>query len=454
MGKGKVSLRKLLFILIFMFVFCSCKSDFVIYPFKEDFDDWSELEAVIKNFDGEMFADKNITADGYYTGCRKVAENMVRCSDGTEIWFDGTLKNYYRTTGGGKKEKICPESECRSDIEKECMHMPFFKFIYSNGIIYFTYGGYDTVGVEYNGEMVQKINSKGVFIYRYDPDINEYDKLIGFQGVSECSLVLNGRYLFAQTFNWETSMVTGEPYKADFSITRIDLHLENAVVLYSDVVNRDVYDKLCDVENFLFQDEKIFMPVNDSAKSRSTVNICSIDMQNIRTLIELDYGILGNLYLYENYLYFIYNGRLCRVDIGDYEKYIKDEIVERDPDQAIDEEKAVFGTEKLEIIDEMITSFCIDGDYLYYTLPEDIGTHKNLYRIKLDYSSELKLDGSFAMYKTEKGDSFFNWKVIGETMYATMFPEQTEAGEGNSFSQYCFRQKLNATEKPYIFYKY
>jgi len=399
-------MKKLLFILfISIFFISSCESRFVEFPFDQDYKDWSGLESVIKNFDGELFGDRNITVDGYFAGFEKlgVFDDMLYCNDdGSIIWVDRNNGSLYRLRNTGQKEKICPDENCRNNIDGECSHLQIYNYIYCNGFLYFTYGGYDYVDVQvYKGffkyETKQKIISKGVFVYRYDIDKYKYEKLMGFQGVEECELVLNGRYLYAQTYTWESSRVTNPPteYKADFAITRIDLYQENAVVVYSDMMNPDDFDKIGDAKDFKFISDKIIMPVNGS------INICNIDMRNIITLIELEEETIRNLYIYGDDIYFMSDKGLSRVNMDVYNRY---DFTEQ---QKSDEKIVLLDSNKREILNANIGNFCIDEDFLYYTLFEEkvvggiinanglyddlIEKHSfnTLYRIKLDYSRDI-----------------------------------------------------------------
>ena len=307
-------MKKLFSVLLIAVLFlCSCDSRFVEFPFDENFKDWSGLSPIITDFDGELFGDKNITADGLYTGCEKILGDILHCNDdGLTIWFDKYNGSLYKLNYNGQKEKICPHEECRNDIDGFCNHMQIYNYLYSDGFLYFSYGGYDTVDVEVNywynkTENVEKIVSEGVFIYRYDIEKYEYEKLMEFQGVTECEFALNGRYLYAQTYTWEykRDQVSGKlvkEFKADFSITRIDLFQENAVVVYSDLMNREDFKKICAPINFKFIADKIAMPVNGI---KAQINICNMDMMHIITLIEFENEIIGDLYLYENDIYFI-----------------------------------------------------------------------------------------------------------------------------------------------------
>ncbi|MCL1858494.1 MAG: hypothetical protein FWF92_04600 [Oscillospiraceae bacterium] len=465
-------MKKILILLILAILFLnSCDSKFVEFPFDEDFKDWSGLEPVIKNFDGELFGDKNITVDGYFAGCEKlgVFGDMLHCNDdGATIWFDKNNGSLYRLKYNGQKEKICPDEECRNNINGECNHMQIFNYIYNNGFLYFTYRGYDAVEVEvYKGffqyETRAKIISKGVFIYRYDIDKYEYEKLIEFQGIENCDLVLNGRYLYAQTYTWESSSVIKDyVYKADFNITRIDLFQENAVVVYSDLMNREDFDKICDPKDFKFIGDKIIMPVNNDVSKKGSINICNVDMQHIITLIEFENEYIRDLYLYGDDIYFISDKGLSRVNMDIYNRY-------NFTNQQEDEKIVLLDSKKREILKTDINSFCIDGDFLYYTLfefdlvdgiafadeREDpfVWTKlplNTLYRINLDYSRDIYFGGAVAVYTPKPGEDFnyHDWKVCAGYLYATI---NTEDNFENS--SWRARIKLNSNDKPYLFYK-
>jgi len=448
-----------LIFIIAMLLLSACNQGFTEYPFKQNFEDWSGLEPIIKNIDGELFGDMNITADGRFTGSERVGifGDMLYCNDnGSTIWFDPNNDNLYRLSNG-QKTKMCQNEKCRSDIDGECTHMPIYNYLYSDGFLYFTYGGYDYIPVEYEGEIYGKKTSQGVFVYRYNVDTYEIEKLMEFQGIECCEMVLNGRYLYAMTYTWEMSDANNPPrlYKADYSITRIDLYHQNAVVVYSDLSNRDDFDKISEYPNqFKFTDDKIVMPVNNQSLNLSSISMSSIDMNYIITLIEFEHENIRNIYLYDNDIYFmseqrvgygentVYENRLCRVNIEMYGKYLSDYIVSHPNNDDI----ILLDSNKREILHRNIGNFCIDGEYLYYTFTGDT----ILYRINLDYSREFSFNSSSTVYTPEQGESFhpFDWKVCGGYLYAIAF---TEDGSGNS--GWRFRQKLYTEQKPYLFYK-
>jgi hypothetical protein len=313
------------------------------------------LEPAIKDFTGDLFADRNVTADGLFTGCEKLGGfgDVIHCYDNNLIlWFDKTNGGLYRLNYSGEKIKICPDENCRNNIDGECNHISFYNCVYSDGYIFFTYGGYDTEEVEVNywydeWETRKNIISKGLFIYRYDIETYGLEKLIEFQGVTECELALNGRYLYAETYGWEYKK-DGEnlikDYKADFTITRIDLLYNSAIIVYSDMSNRDDRDKISGAKNFVFSGEKIIMPVNSI---KGGINICNIDMLNIAALIEFENEAVGDLYLYGDDIYFItmkWSGEgentileknLCRVNIEAYNRYVKESASQTPSDEKI-----------------------------------------------------------------------------------------------------------------------
>ena len=244
-------MKKLLFILIIsVLILCSCESKFVEFPYDLDFDDGTGLEPLIKGFDGELFGDRNITVDGLYTGFEKLdfSTNMMYCNDDNSIiWWERENNSLYRLNINDQKEKICDD-------------FMMFNCLYTNGWLYYTYGGYDTVDVEVNYfydeyKTKQKVVSEGAFIFRYNIDTHEREKLMEFQGASQCELALNGRYLYAQTYNWEY---------ADFAVTRMDLYQENAVVVYSDLMKRDDFGIIGPLSEFRFNKDIIFTAGSNS----------------------------------------------------------------------------------------------------------------------------------------------------------------------------------------------
>ena len=379
----------------------------------------SNLEAVITKFDGELFGDANITAG--YTGFERLnvfgATGIIHCNDNdTIIWRDYNKEAIYRLTRKGEKEKICPLEQCRNALEAECRHMPNSDLVYSDGILYFTLSNY---------------HERNTSVFEYDIDKHEYRKLINFQDVHFCVLALNGRYLYVETYNDEQLIteVRRPDNRVDFSITRIDLFTETAVVVYSDLKNPDNFDKIGELINWRFIDNKIIMPKIDkdqifnnetkgwiTLKTTSMINITTVDMRSFETLLEMEsenilFAFGGDVKLYDGEIYFsTLESGLSRVNTE---------------------------TGKREIIHENIESFSIEDNFLYYLIDN------TLYRIKLDYTRELNFDEAVAVYTPEANYYLNSWKVYNEYIYAEL------AGEDNS--GYC-RIKIRSQEEPYFLY--
>ena len=378
------------------------------------------LEAVITKFDGELFGDANITAG--YTGFERLnvlgVTGIIHCNDNdTIIWRDYNKEAIYRLTHKGEKEKICPLEQCRNALEVECGHMPNSELAYSDGVLYFARGG--------------TYRENNICVFEYDIDKHEYRKLINFQGVQLGVFALNGRYLYVETYNDEPP-ITGfriPDNRVDFSITRIDLFTETAVVVYADLKNPDNLDKIGELINWRFIDNKIIMPKIDkeqifnnetrgwiTLKTTSMINITTVDMRSFETLLEMEsenilFGFGGDAKLYDGEIYFsTLESGLSRVNIE---------------------------TGKREIIHENIESFSIEDNFLYYSIDN------TLYRIKLDYTRELNFDDAVAVYTPETNYYLNSWKVYNECIYAEL------AGEDNS--GYC-RIKIRSQEEPYFLY--
>jgi len=394
-------MKKSLFILLtIMIVLSSCDNGKIVhYELDEKFADWIKLEPVINGFYGELFDDNNITADGKYKGFERLSSIMpvIYCNDDRSvIWRDYDKEAVYRLYVFGPKEKICPNKDCRNNIDDKCGHIPIYEFIYSEGILYFTIN--------------ESVSDKWfVYVYRYNLDTHGYEKLIEFPEMSDSSLALNGRYLYIQTYNWWSDARSGSKfqfnYKVDLIVTRIDLFTENAVVIYTDLRDEDtlINDKTSEeLKNWRFIDNKIIMPANyddrvydpklddlRTIRTGSAINSSIIDMRNIETLINMEnekisFAFGGDLKLYNNEIYFTTgeNG-LNRVDIK---------------------------TGKREIIHSNIQSFSIDGDFLYYMLDGVLS------KLKLDYTRELVFRDAVEIYTPE--EYLFSWTIHDEYLYA------------------------------------
>jgi hypothetical protein len=347
---------------------------------------------------------------------------MIYCNDNNSIiWRDYGKEAVYRLFVFGQKEKICPKQDCRNNIDDKCGHVPIYELIYSEGVLYFA------INESISGKWL-------VYVYRYNLDTHEYEKLIEFQDMSDCNIALNGRYLYIQTYNWYSDARSGSKfqfnYKVDLIVTRIDLFTETAAVIYTSLrdentlINNTASEEL---KNWRFIDNKIIMPANyddrvydpnldglRTVRTGSTISTGIIDMRNIETLIDMEnekimFAFGGDLELYNGEIYFSTSeSGLSRIDIK---------------------------TGKREIIHKNIRSFSIDGNFLYYMLD---GV---LYRLQLDYTREFVFQDAVAVYTPEHGEYIDNnWKVFKDHLYTTV--------NGNR----C-RIKLFSESEPYIFYK-
>ena len=456
----KKRILAILFILIgVIFVFGSCNKDKAGEEEKKGRQenqeiDLAALEAVIDGFDGEIFSNRDITANGAFGGYEKLeSNNTIYCGDtGNIIWWDDYHICYYRLNHRDEKIKICQNEICRNNTEGECFHVLAYNVVYSNGFIYFvSYGG------EYNG----------VIICRYNIDTYEYEKLMEFPGVTECEIALNGRYLYARIYSWANGLVYYRShFKVDLSVVRIDLSEETAVVIYSDYKNPNDVEKIGNPEEFIFMWENIVMPVVNYAPDQiteykegmpqefenmpkifgSSINICDMDMYGTKTLIKFDgEEVIRNLYTYENDIYFLSYKGLSRVNMDAYNKYIFD------PNGYSEDAAApMLDTKQREVLNRNIINFSIDGDFLYYNLLGEAGKMSTVYRVKLDYTRELDFKTAVVVYTQEDGRDFTNWKVYKDYLYARIVI-MSESGRGSTVQH--FRQKINSSDEPYIFYE-
>ena len=271
-----------------------------------------DLKPLITDFRGELFGERDVTASGSYTGFKSLDSfgELIYCNDdGTIMWFDYEKESLYRLNSLNQKTKICPQEGCRNDIEDICGHVPIYQLVFSDGFLYFTVSRF----------------TETVYVYRYNIDNHEYEKLMEFHGVNFGNLALNGRYLYVQTCNYERhiSGIMRPDNRVDLTITRIDLFTETAVVIYSNFSNPDDLDMIGELCDWRCVDNRIIMPKiveeqiwvdNDTGwkllQIYSTINITTIDMRNIETLIEMEeekimlFVFGGNLELYDNEIYF------------------------------------------------------------------------------------------------------------------------------------------------------
>jgi len=415
-------MKKVLFILlIIMIILTSCDNGKTVNDeLGETFAEWLKLEPVINGFYGELFDDNNITADGNYKGFERLSSIMpiIYCNDNSSvIWRDYDKEAVYRLFAFGQKEKICPNQDCRNSIDDKCGHVPIYEFIYSEGILYFTIN--------------ESVSRKWfVYVYRYNIDTHEYEKLIEFKDMSDSNLALNGRYLYIQTYNWYSDARSGSKfqfnYKVDLVVTRIDLFTETAAVIYTALRDEDtlINDTASEeLKNWRFINNKIIMPANyddrvydpklddlRTIRTGSTISTSIIDMRNIETLIDMEnekilFAFGGDLEIYNDEIYFSTSeSGFSRVDVK---------------------------TGKREIIHRNIQSFSIDGNFLYYILDGA------LYKLQLDYTRELVFQDAVKIYTPE--EYLHNWTVHNEYLYAYSGIE-------------LYRVKLNnVNREPYFF---
>ena len=232
--------------------------------------------------------------------------------------------------------------------------------------------------------------------------------------------------------------------RVDFTVTRIDLEVMSAVVVYSDLTNPDDFDKIGETADWQFSGNKIIMPkLNEEKfwdtetepanwrvlKRSAAVNICTLDMRNYDTMAEIDNERiwLNILYLYDGDIYCATGEKgLSRIDTE---------------------------TGKREFINGGILYFCIDGDFLYYTNP----SNGALYRVLLDYTRVINFDTAVEVYAADANYSLENWKVHNGNLYAdirTVFGVGRKWDEGELPDAGRYKIKLDSQEQPYLFYKY
>jgi len=272
-----------------------------------------------------------------------------------------------------------------------------------------------------------------VLIFRYDIERHEFEKIIEIDGVTLAELALVGRYLYVQAYNWQShvSGVRRPDNRVDFMIARIDLYSETAVVVYSDAANPDDFDKIGDVFDFKFIDNRIIMPVRITEKywdseignfgdwqvlrTGVAINTSTVDMRSFENLIEIEcesIRIGGSVMLYDDEIYFanFYSG-LNRINLETGER---------------------------EILHERIAEFDIDGDFLYYIIWGEEG--QRLYRVRLDYTREINFYTSVLVYEPEY--QLLNWRVNNGYLYGYL--------QNNGR----YRLRLLSESEPFWFYRY
>jgi hypothetical protein len=293
-----------------------------------------------------------------------------------------------------------------------------------------------------------------VYVYRYDIEKHEIEKLMEFKDTEMGSIALNGRYLYAETHNWYApvnGMYIADYYfrhKVDYTVTRIDLFTETAVIIYSDLQTLDDFDKIGELRDWQFVGNRIIMPVFWEEKIwdiepfparwkilgvGSSINIATLDMRNFETTVKmedekimLDFG--GDLELYGGDIYFATGDEcLSRVNIE---------------------------TGGREILNSNIREFSIDGDFLYYINWREGG---QLYRVLLDYTREINFDTAVPVYAAEQGYTLSGWRVHNGYIYAdirTEFGDARTWEEGELPNAGRYRIKPDSQEEPYLFYRY
>jgi len=401
-----------------------------------DFDSYLEycdgMKPVIKKYKGDIFSDMYHTT-GNETGCEYLADhNIIYCSDDQSvIYFDGEQDSVMRLNNNDKAEKLCVYEDCRENPDEPCGHMIDFisNGCYSNGILYGAQS-YSYADKKY-GELLK------CYILRYNIEKNKMDKLIEFEKGDENAYIQNmficGGYLYA---------VVSADDMTQLTVARIDLENEIACIVYSDekdLGNRDKIMGLVYNKNFMFSMEN------------GTLYNCGLDLAKFTKIFSFGYGSFD---IYNPDIYYLDCGRIYGYLFDDNKKIYKTELL-RDVE--------TYASKTVDII-KTVKAFCIDGDFLYYTIIEyhyiknslgvavsdlpEMYEDNIIYRAKLDNNREIKnIDfyNKVAFYHVDKKYYLKDWSIKNGYIYTLLYP-----GNGNEMLS---RVKENSNAVPYIFWE-
>jgi outer membrane protein assembly factor BamB len=404
-----------------------------------DFESYLEycdsMRPVIKNYKGDIY-----DATGDYTGCEYLlARNLIYCNDNDSvIYFDSEKDAVIRLNSNGKAERLCIYEDCRNNPDELCGHMINFVSdgCYSDGVLY---GAQSYPYVDKKGRELLKS-----YVLRYDIDKNTMDKLIEFEMGDESAYIHNmficNGYLYA-IYSAKTEVLRlGEIVEeiTQLTVARINLEKENACIVYADNINAGDREK---IENLMYN-KNMLLSMEDG-----NIYNCNADFTKFTELSSFGYGNVRHFDSYDGDLYYAASDRFYGyIHNGDKKAYMT---------------AMLFGDMNTFKKDgKYILDFCIDGDFLYYTLREiynivrdggaivsyDIYDDNIIYRAKLDNELEIKqIDFKNAVLFHRVNQKYYinEWVVKNGYIYTLNY------NNGNAILS---RVKDNSISEPYVFW--
>jgi len=416
---------------------------------RDDFDSYLEYinhtPPVIKSFDGDILTASNII-EGDYTGCAILAgRNIIYCGDnGSVIYSDSENNAVMRLDTRNNAERLCIYEDCKGKLDEYCGHLPDFisKGCYSDGVLY---------GVQSSNKNGREISH----IIRYDIGSNIMDKLIEFEIEDESTYVhdifIQSKYLYVVYSSY--FYIDGRRNMANLTIARIDLENEDACIVYSDNRNPNVQDK---IEGLMYNNDRI---------------ISSSDGILYRVGADMSFTILtsfggeriqsfnthaGNIY----YLAGVLNGYIFDMDKKAYQTEL---LIDIDFRQGVkcDVHSDFPGAKNCNIFYGLV-AFCIDGDFIYWTVFEShnimgesglqIGSDYIedgiIYRARLDNDPEnnfIDFHGRTPIYMPESGYSLGEWNIQEGYIYAVLYSDDGY--------RTLSRTRIGSSAAPYVFWR-
>lgn len=370
---------------------------------------YNEAEPLIREFDGERFADKNITADAYYSGYTNLSDagDVIYCEDdGSIIWFE--LGNgITRLKKDGTTERLCVVDECRENPDERCTHMSYYwgSHCYSNGVLYLGISGW------YYAKMLEGYLNSYSYVLAYDIQTHKVQKLAdvdfneeneegcGFEYINSGEengsdrygyVNMNGRYLYLTLYSryYFTKVI------------RVDLYDNTATILIDDNLT---FEKL-GYGRLYFYKESFF------TASGGEIYLWDMDMNSCSPIVESDDGNVIIKQIYDDMLYYFKYPKDSHPGDMPYELYRYDLRRNNDP----------------VLLNGNIQNIYIYEDTLYYTMYN--GGEVLAAPIVDTDRKYITWDGSYSVYYPEGGDTLAGsgFFVKNGYIYTTIYTERVE----------------------------
>lgn len=358
---------------------------------------YDDAEPLINGFNGEKFASRNITADGYYTGYTTLrsrmaniygresfgeAADIIYCEDDGSIIWRNLYGNFYqngivRMKKDGEVERLCVVEECRANLNAHCTHMNGFyqNMSYSDGILYLA------VHNDHYDESSDRYIDPHSYILMYDIQAHKIQKLIDDSGEDKAIgfglMNMNGRYIYLTD---STGLI------------RIDLYEENAVILMGK--NDLGLNKVREGRLYFYKGSVL-------SATENAVYMWDMDMTSYHPIVSYDDGKVIIKQIYGGSLYFFKYPNRTEPGEMPYELYRYDFKGHEDP----------------VLLSGNIRDMYIADDIIYYTLYKEYHAFDYMKYIYEDESVRTKPKYELINHNVYNGNEIFGVAVDTDRNY-------------------------------------